>query len=304
MANNFPWDDKNFISEYWLRNYRAVQKIIFDCECVQELKIFFSANQVLYYGHMALVKLKELFVTTDHKKYASDNTLCLEFQTEANFFIFSFLQIVTPYREIIKESSCFTEDEITHYFIKNSQADFFRSLRNFQTHRAIPVFPWQVHKNFATGATYLDIHTSKQLVDSIVDYAESDQNKYKSFQSGGLDFLNENKQTPIYNLENDFFSFLFSIHKTFYDRLISTYGSDLDECEHYLKRGENYFISCRNIALKFIKSELPEHSRDTEQNRFPYLFKYLGGVPHFTPQCPEKIFGDHAEEQEKKPCKN
>lgn len=125
MANNFSWDDKNFISEYWLRNYRAVQKIIFDCECVQELKIFFSANQGLYYGHMALVKLKELFVTTDHKKYASDNKLCLEFQTEANFLLFAFLQIVTPYREIIKKSSCFTEDEIRHYFIKNSQADFF-----------------------------------------------------------------------------------------------------------------------------------------------------------------------------------
>lgn len=304
MANNFPWDDKNFISEYWLRNYRAVQKVIFDRECVQKLKIFFSANQVLYYGHMALVKLKELFVTTDHKKYAFDNTLCLEFQTEANFLIFSFLQIVTPYREIIKESSCFTEDEITHYFIKNSQADFFRSLRNFQTHRAIPVFPWKAHKNFATGTTYLDIHTSEQLVDNIVNYAESDQNKYKSFKNGGLDFLNENKQTPIYILENDFLNFLLSIHKIFYDRLISTYGSDLDECEHYLKRGEDYFVSCLKAALKSIKSDLPEHSHDTEQNRFPHLLRHLGGVPHFTPQCPEKIFGDHAEEQEKKPCKN
>lgn len=304
MANNFPWDDKNFISEYWLRDHRAAQQKIFDRECVQKLKIFFSANQVLYYGHMALVKLKELFITTDHKKYAFDNTLCLEFQTEANFLIFSFLQIVTPYREIIKESSCFTEDEITHYFIKNSQADFFRSLRNFQTHRAIPVFPWKAHKNFATGITYIDIHTSEQLVDSIVNYAESDQNKYKSFKSGGLDFLNENKQTPIYILENDFLNFLLSIHKIFYDRLISIYGSDLDECEHYLKCGEDYFISCLKAALKSIKSDLPEHSHDTEQNRFPHLLRHLGGVPHFTPQCPEKIFGDHAEEQEKKPCKN
>mgnify|MGYP003100838599 FL=1 len=253
---------------------------------------------------MALVKLKELFVTTDHKKYASDNKLCLEFQTEANFLLFAFLQIVTPYRDIVKKSGCFTKKEINHYFFKNGQADFFQSLRNFQTHCAIPVFPWQVHKNFATGATYLDIHTSEQLVDNIVDYAESDQNKYKSFKNGGLNFLNENKKNPIYILENDFLSFLFSIHKIFYDRLISTYGSDLDECEHYLKRGEDYFISCLKAALKSIKSDLPEHSHDTEQNRFPHLLRHLGGVPHFTPQCPEKIFGDHAEEQEKKSCKN
>lgn len=305
MANNFPWDDKNFISEYWLRNYRAVQKVIFDRECVQKLKIFFSANQVLYYGHMALVKLKELFVTTDHKKYASNNKLCLEFQTEANFLLFAFLQIVTPYRDIVKKSGCFTKDEINHYFFENGQADFFRSFRNFQTHSAIPVFPWRVHKNFATGTTYLDIYTSEQLVDNIVAYAETaQQHQYKSFQNGGLDFFKENQKIPIYDLENDFLSFLFSIHKIFYDRLISIYGRDLDECEHYLKRGEDYFIFCRKIALKSIKSESPEHSRDTEQNRFPYLFKYLGGVPRFTPQCPEKIFGDHAEEQEKKSCKN
>ena len=303
MANNFPWDDKNFILEYLLQDHKKVKKIILDCECVQNLKIFLSANQVLYYGHMALVKLKELFVTIDHNEYAFNEERGQEFQTEANFLLFSFLQIFTPYRDIVNSSGLFTKEEKDMYF-KNEQADFFRSLRNFQTHSTVPIFSKNVHKDFVNGVVCIDICMSKTLIENIINYAESGQNTHHNFKNGGIKFLKQNKNIPIYILANDFLKELFSIHKIFYDRVISKYGSDLDECEYYLKRREDYFISCLKTALKFMKYDFPERSCDTEQNRFPHLLRHLGGVPHFTPQCPEKIFGDHAGDLEKTPCKN
>ena len=65
MSNDFEWNEHNFAEKYiTIKNTKSK---ILSTKSVKLFKIFFSANQILFYAHMSMVKLRKLFDENDIK---------------------------------------------------------------------------------------------------------------------------------------------------------------------------------------------------------------------------------------------
>lgn len=247
MGNYFSWNDSDFIEKY-IHDEGKIRQEIMSVECISIFKYFFSANQVLFYAHTSLVKLHDLFESVNicPEKF-DDYDFLQQAQTEANFFIFTFLQTILPYRDLIKHTNLLHQNVFESIFKNNGEFDFFISLRNLQTHVVSPVFTWSVYKNVVDKKTYFDV----ELSNKIFDYIKSDMhNSKKSFKNGGYDFIVKNKETKIYILANDFLNYMYLIHKYCYEIFLLKYKKDIDECEYFLKKGTDYTRSCTEFILK------------------------------------------------------
>lgn len=247
-------------------------------ECISIFKYFFSANQVLFYAHTSLVKLYNLFENVNnHPEKFDDYEFLQEAQTEANFFIFTFLQTILPYRDLIKKTKLLHDNVFDGIFKNNDEFDFFISLRNLQTHVVSPVFTWSVYKNFIDKKTYFDV----ELSNKIFDYIKSDMhNSKKSFKNGGYDFIIKNKKNKIYRLANDFLDHLYLIHKYCYEVFLLKYKKDIDECEYFLKKGADYTRSCTEFILKKSMPDFKEKGKiEQVSSRYCNILRELGCEP-------------------------
>lgn len=278
MANNFHWNEDSFDL---YGNLKDTKEKILSVECVGVFKKFFSANQILFYAHMSMVKLRRLFdyVNSDCSFYDSKDFL-QKFQTEANFFLFTFLQSVLPYRDAVKNTGLVCDSVIKQKLTQNSEFDFFISLRNFQTHTAVQIFNWTRHYNLKNNKGYADVLMSNELINEI--YIFMNECRRKNFQNGGYEFIVKKSDVPIYILANNFLTNLIEFHKDLFSLLKDKYGKDLDECEFYLRKIEEHNTSCiLNVLQRAIKLPEEDFVIKGESPRFMNLLRELGGEPIF-----------------------
>lgn len=289
MSNMFDWNKENYL-EYYVKNHQEFKDKIVNQECIKIFHKLFSANQVLFYAHISLVRLQELFNKMNNVTSITHNFEELQkFQTMANFYMFSFIQIIMPYKDIVQKLNRLSNINNDCFCNCKDQFDFFRSIRNMQTHAYMPVFVWSVHKNFKSKIEYVHIVLNKNILESIERFKyESKSEGHKNFEDGGYEFIMKNKDTPIYILASNFLDNLYQIHKKVFDNIIKKYGSDLDECEFYLEKTSNY---AENIILNIFKRyniPIPEQEKECFL-RHKNIIRYFGGLPQI----------DYSEELEK-----
>lgn len=278
MSNDFEWNEHNFVDKYI--NVKDTKNKILSTESVKQFKIFFSANQILFYAHMSMVKLRKLFDENDNKISSEDHIHLQKFQTEANYIFFSFMQTILPYRDAVKNTKLMSYEEINKELINKPEFDFFLSLRNYQTHEAIPILNWTIHHNFKSERKYVDVLIKEELIDDI--YIFKNNSEWKNFKNGGYEFLLKNRNVPIYILANDFLKQLIEFHKDLYELLKERIGKDLDECEYYLRKIEEYHVMCISNAFKKV-IKLPAEAFPVKKQylRFDLLLREFGGEPTF-----------------------
>jgi len=278
MSNNFEWNEHDFAEKHI--TIKDIRRKILSTESVKQFKIFFSANQILFYAHMSMVKLRKLFDENDIKKSSEDNIHLQKFQTEANYLFFSFMQTILPYRDVVINTKLMSSEKIKMELTNNPEFDFFLSLRNYQTHEAIPILNWTIHHNFKSERKYVDVLIKKELIDDI--YVFMNNSGRKNFKNGGYEFILQNKNIPIYVLANNFLSRLIEFHKELFELLKEKVGKDLDECEYYLRKIEEYHALCiGNAFQKIIKLPGDAIPVKKEYVRFDLLLREFGGEPTF-----------------------
>ncbi|MBT9747785.1 hypothetical protein [Desulfovibrio desulfuricans] len=278
MSNNFEWNEHDFVEKHI--NIKDTKNKILSTESVKLFKIFFSANQILFYAHMSMVKLRKLFDENDNKMSSEDRIYLQKFQTEANYLFFSFMQTILPYRDAVKNTKLMSHEKINKELINKPEFDFFLSLRNYQTHEAIPILNWTIHHNFKSEKKYVDVLIKEELIDDICIFKNNSE--WKNFKNGGYEFLLQNKNVPIYILANNFLKRLIEFHKYLYELLKEKIGKDLDECEYYLRKIEEYYAMCiHNTFQKVMK--LPDEAFPVKKEylRFDLLLREFGGEPTF-----------------------
>lgn len=92
----------------------------------------------------------------------------------------------------------------------------------------------------------------------------------------------KNRNVPIYILANDFLKQLIEFHKDLYELLKERIGKDLDECEYYLRKIEEYHVMCISNAFKKV-IKLPAEAFPVKKQylRFDLLLREFGGEPTF-----------------------
>lgn len=153
-----------------------------------------------------------------------------------------------PYRDLIKNTELLDIKVFNNIFKNNEQCDFFVSLRNFQTHVISPIFTWSVTHSIVDKRSCFDIILDENILNNIEFYMNN--SKSSGFKRGGYDFIVKNKKTKIYILANKFLDYLYLIHKYCYEIFLLKYKKDIDECEHFLKKGADYTHLCTELILK------------------------------------------------------
>lgn len=278
MENNFSWNDSDFIEKY-IHEQGKIRQEIMDVECIRVFKYFFSANQVLFYAHTSLVKLHDLFKhINEHPEKFDDYEFLQQAQTEANFFIFTFLQTILPYRDLIKNTELLDTGIFNSIFKNNDECDFFVSLRNFQTHVISPIFTWSVTNRSIDSRSYFDIRFDDNILNNIKFYMNN--SKSNAFKRGGYNFIVKNKETKIYILANNFFEYLYLIHEYCYKLFLLKYKKNIDECEYFLKKAADYTRSCTEYILKkSIPNFKNEDKNEYTSVQYYYILKELGCEP-------------------------
>ena len=280
MKKLFDWTDENFI-ETFVRNPEQVKQIILSQKCISIFQKVHSANQILFYAYSAIKNIKKIIDKINQNPNMDNFDLLQEFQTNANYHMFTFVQCVLPYRDAITSSCLFDKEKLNLIFKENEQFDFFRSLRNLQTHVSVPVFQWEFHKDFLRKTSYIDIRINNLILNSIKDFKDGDENKGHNFKKGGYEFIIKNKQIPIYILSNDFLKYLYNIHSEVYSQMLKKYGEELDCCEYYLAKMADYTerTILQIIQRNSTKKLLPEKVKP-QPKRFEHILRNLGGLPY------------------------
>ncbi|ATD82428.1 MULTISPECIES: hypothetical protein [Desulfovibrio] len=283
MVNNFSWNNDNFI-ECFVNNRKAVLHEILAAHSVIIFEKIFSANQLLFYEHLSLVKLHNLLCYMDNLSKKS-REVTLGFKSEANYYLFAFLQTVLPFRDAIKNTELLPGQEFDEKFKNNGAFDFFKSLRNYQTHTSVPIFSTTNSYVFSQDKKFVDTSFPHNFLKEIKEFMDNDRRD--NFKNGGYDYLKKNIKNSVYVLSGEFYSYLSEILSDIYAIFLEKYGDDIEECELYLKRADEYDTRCwQHIA----KQQLHLNIEDKEGTspvplRFEAISKRLGGYP----RCMEEI---------------
>lgn len=277
MANNFSWNNDNFI-EYFVKNRKAVQRKIMEAYSVEVFEKIFSANQLLFYAHLSLVKLYNLLCYMDNLSEKSREVM-LGFKSEANYYLFAFLQTVLPFRDTIQNTRLLPKQEFEEKFKNNEAFDFFKSLRNYQTHTLVPIFSATNSHIFSQGKKFVDMKFPHSFLQEIKEFIDDDARD--NFKNGGYDYLEKNIKNSVYALSGEFYSYLSEILSDIYVIFLKKYEDDIEECELYLKRADKYDTQNRQSIWK---QQLHLNFEDREDTtpllpRFEAIARRLGGYP-------------------------